>query len=85
MTKEKLKNMNLEELHKIGKTYRLAAIVLTGIVLIMAILSILHYQASGFNFMVFLPLFFLPLVLANALAAKRFHQEIVLRQHEENQ
>ncbi|MCL6295475.1 hypothetical protein [Jejuia spongiicola] len=80
MKKEQIEKMSFEELVKKTKTYKMATIVLSVLVLIMFVTSFFSYQENGVSFSVFLPLFFLPMVLTNRMTFLKLQKELKSRQ-----
>ncbi len=80
MKKEQIEKMSLEMLKKKAKTYKMATIVLSILVLIMFVASFFNYQENGVSFSVFLPLFFLPMVIINRMSFLKLQKAIKSRQ-----
>ncbi|WP_418602483.1 hypothetical protein [Hwangdonia sp.] len=76
MKKEHIEKMSIQELEKKTKTYKMATIVLSILVLIMFVASFLNYQESGLSFPVFMPFFFVPMVIINRMTFLKLQKEL---------
>lgn len=75
--KNKLSDLNLEELIKKRKTNQLTTGVMIGLVLVMAITGISdYYNEKSFKFSQILALFFIPLLISNFMNIKKITAEI---------